>query len=70
MPQQVAAIRSVSKAYKVIKEISSQGVPWGEDYRVYSRIALKEFLEGKKEGENFRDLPIMEKVKKFLKETE
>jgi transposase-like protein len=47
MPQQVAAIRSVSKAYKVIKEISSQGVPWGEDYRVYSRIALKEFLEGR-----------------------
>jgi len=47
MPQQVAAIRSVSKAYKVIKEISSQGVPWGEDYRVYSRMALKEFLEGR-----------------------
>jgi transposase-like protein len=47
MPQQVAAIRSVSKAYKVIKEISSQGVAWGEDYRFYSRIALKEFLEGR-----------------------
>jgi putative transposase len=47
MPQQVAAIRSVSKAYKVIKEISSQGVPWGEEYRFYSRIALKQFLEGR-----------------------
>jgi transposase-like protein len=47
MPQQVAAIRSVARAYKVIKEISSQGVPWGEDYRVYSRIALKQFLEGR-----------------------
>jgi transposase-like protein len=47
MPQQVAAIRSVSEAYKVIKEISSQGVPWGEDYRFYSRIALKQFLEGR-----------------------
>jgi putative transposase len=47
MPQQVAAIRSVSKAYEVIKEISSQGVPWGEDYRFYSRIALKQFLEGR-----------------------
>jgi putative transposase len=46
MPQQVAAIRSVSKAYKVIKQISSQGVEWGEDYRFYSRIALKQFLEG------------------------
>ena len=46
MPQQVAAIRSVSKAYKVIKEISSQGISWGEDYRFYSRIALKQFLEG------------------------
>lgn len=42
MPQQVAAIRSVSKAYKVIKEISSQGVPWGDDYRFYSRIAVKQ----------------------------
>jgi len=31
----------------VIKEISSQGVPWGEDYRFYSRIALKQFLEGR-----------------------
>jgi putative transposase len=47
MPQQVAAIRSVSEAYKVIKEISSQGVPWDEDYRFYSRIALKQFLEGR-----------------------
>jgi transposase-like protein len=47
MPQQVAAIRSVSKAYKVIKQISSQGVEWGEDYRVYSRMALKQFLEGR-----------------------
>jgi len=47
MPQQVAAIRSVARAYKVIKEISSQGVPWGEDYRFYSRIALKQFLEGR-----------------------
>ena len=45
MPQQVAAIRSVARAYKVIKEISSQGVPWGEDYRFYSRIALKQLLE-------------------------
>ena len=47
MPQRVAAIRSVSKAYRVIKEISSQGVPWSEDYRFYSRIALKQFLEGR-----------------------
>ncbi len=45
MPQRVAAIRSVSKAYKVIKEISSQGVPWNEDYRFYSGIALKQVLE-------------------------
>ena len=45
MPQQVAAIRSVSKAYQVIKEISTQGVPWSEDYRFYSRIAVKQLLE-------------------------
>ena len=47
MPQQVAAIRNVSKAYKVIKEISSQGLEWGEDYRLYTREALKGFLEGR-----------------------
>jgi len=47
MPQQVAAIRSVSKAYKLIKEISSQGLEWAEDYRVYTREALKGFLEGR-----------------------
>jgi transposase-like protein len=29
----------------VIKEISSQGVAWSEDYRFYSRIALKQILE-------------------------
>jgi hypothetical protein len=33
MPQRVAAIRSVAQAYELIKEISSQGVDWGEDYR-------------------------------------
>ena len=47
MPQQVAAIRSVSKAHKVIKEISSGGLEWAEDYRVYTREALKGFLEGR-----------------------
>ncbi len=47
MPQKVAAIHSVAPAYQVIKEISSQGVDWGEDYRGYSRQALKGFLEGR-----------------------
>jgi putative transposase len=47
MPQRVAAIGSVVQAYEVIKEISPQGVDWGEDYRRYSRQALKGFLEGR-----------------------
>ena len=46
MPQRVGAIRSVSKAYKVIKEISSQRLPWGEGYRFYPTIAPRRFLEG------------------------
>ncbi len=47
MPQRIAAIRSVSQAYEATKEISSQGVERGEGHRFYSRISLKEFLEGR-----------------------
>ena len=45
MPQRVATIRNVNKACRMIKEMSSQGVSWSEDYRFYGRDALKDILE-------------------------
>lgn len=46
MPQRTATIRNVTKAYRMIKQMSSQGVPWSEDYRFHARKALKTILEG------------------------
>lgn len=46
MPQRVATISNVTKACRMIKQMSSQGVPWSEDYRVPGRKALKDILEG------------------------
>jgi hypothetical protein len=57
MPQQVAAIPSAPKAYKVIKEISSQGIPWGKKchssyFDVYPRIWRRVgFVEINDDGE-------------------
>jgi putative transposase len=45
MPQRAATIRTVTKACEMIKEMSSQGVSWSEDYRFYGRNALKDILE-------------------------
>ena len=45
MPQRVATVRTVNKACRMIKEMSSQGVSWAEDYRFYGRAALKGVLE-------------------------
>ena len=45
MPQRVATIRNVSKGFRLIKEMSSQGTTWSEDYRIYARKAVKEILE-------------------------
>lgn len=47
MPQRAATICSVYKACKIIKEMSTQGVAWSEDYRCYANKALKEMLEGR-----------------------
>jgi len=47
MPQRAATIRNVTKACRIIKQMSSQGVSWSEDYRFYGRNALKEILEEK-----------------------
>jgi putative transposase len=46
MPQRVATIRNVTKACRMIKQMSSQGVSWSEDYRFHGRKALKDILEG------------------------
>jgi putative transposase len=45
MPQKVATVRTVDKACRMIKEMSSQGVSWSEDYRSHGRDALKGVLE-------------------------
>src|SRR3972149_2483176 len=45
MPQRAATIRNVTKACRMIKTMSSQGVSWSEDYRFYGRKALKDILE-------------------------
>jgi transposase-like protein len=45
MPQRVATIRNVTKACRMIKAMSSQGVSWAEDYRSHGRDALKGVLE-------------------------
>lgn len=47
MAQKAAVIRSVSRAYRFIKEMGSQGFELAEDYRSFSRQAVKEFLEGR-----------------------
>lgn len=45
MPQRAATIRNVTKACRIIKQMSSQGVSWSDDYRFYGRNALKKILE-------------------------
>ena len=40
MPQRAATIRNVSKGFRLIKEMSSQGTTWSEDYRIYARKAV------------------------------
>jgi len=45
MVQRSATIHNVTQACRIIKQMSSQGVSWSEDYRVYGRNALKEILE-------------------------
>jgi putative transposase len=47
MPQQAATIINLEEGFGIIKEMSSQGLEWGEDYRVYGRLALKAVMEEK-----------------------
>lgn len=47
MPQIAATILTVTKACRMIREMSSQDLPWSEDDRSYGRNALEDILEKK-----------------------
>ncbi len=46
MPQ-VATIKSLPGAFRMMKAMQAQGIEWSEDYRQAGRQALKEILEGR-----------------------
>lgn len=46
MPQ-TATIKSLPRAYRMMKAMQAQGIEWGEDYRVAAGAALKEVLAGR-----------------------
>ena len=45
MPQQAAAIRSLPRAFAVVKAMQAAGLEWGEGYRPLGRQALAEIIE-------------------------
>lgn len=46
MPQS-ATIKSLPRAFRMMKAMQAQGIEWGEDYRRAAGAALKEILEGR-----------------------
>lgn len=46
MPQS-ATIKSLPRAFRMMKAMEADGIEWGEDYRHAARTALKEVLEGR-----------------------
>ncbi len=46
MPQ-TATIKSLPRAFRMMKAMQAQGIEWGEDYRQAGGAALKEVLEGR-----------------------
>ncbi len=46
MPQ-TATIKSLPRAFRMMKAMQAQGIEWGEDYRRAGAQALKEVLEGR-----------------------
>ncbi len=46
MPQ-VATIKSLPHAFRMMKGMQAQGIEWGEDYRSAASAALKDVLEGR-----------------------
>ena len=45
MPQ-AATIKSLPRAFRMMKTLQAQGIEWGEDYRRAGALALKDVLEG------------------------
>ena len=45
MPR-TATIKSLPRAFRMMKAMRAQGIEWGEDYRQAARAALKDVLEG------------------------
>ena len=46
MPQ-AATIKSLPRAFRMMKTMQAQGIEWGEDYRRAGALALKDVLEGR-----------------------
>ena len=46
MPQ-AATIKSLPRAFRMMKTLQAQGIEWGEDYRRAGALALKDVLEGR-----------------------
>ncbi len=46
MPQ-AATIKSLPRAFQMMKAMQAEGIEWGEDYRGAAAGALKEVLEGR-----------------------
>ena len=56
---QTATIKSLPRAFRMMKSMQAQGIEWGEDYRQAGAQALKEILEGRMAAEIDRHLEEM-----------
>ena len=56
---QTVTIKSLPRAFRMMKSMQAQGIEWGEDYRQAGAQALKEILEGRMAAEIDRHLEEM-----------
>ena len=61
MPQ-AATIKSLPRAFRILKAMDAQGIEWGEDYRLAAGAALKDVLEGGMAAGIDRHLEEMERL--------
>ena len=61
MPQ-AATIKSLPRAFRMMKAMQAQGIEWGEDYRHAGARALKEILEVRMATEIDRHLEEMDRL--------
>ncbi len=61
MPQ-AATIKSLPRAFRILKAMDAQGIEWGEDYRHAAGAALKDVLEGGMAAGIDRHLEEMERL--------